>query len=77
MSLLATTIPRLTLPSMPEEEVGPEAVKPVGGVNWHLAQALEPLTLCGELIPYGSRRRLWAETDPDERCHVCLRRLSV
>jgi hypothetical protein len=57
--------------------VGPEAVKPIDSEKWHLAHALHPVTLCGELIHYGSRRRLWQDTPRDDRCHLCLQVLGV
>jgi hypothetical protein len=59
------------------DEVGPEAVRPIDSEKWHLVDALDPITLCGKVIQYGSRRKLWAETHPDDRCLLCLRQLGV
>ena len=55
-------------------EVGPEAVQPVASEDdkWHLADAQNPVTLCGLVIHYGSRRKPWSEIHPDDRCPLCL-----
>ena len=55
------------------EEVGCEAVRPLDGETWHLAEALRPVTLCGETILYGSRRRrFWPEAPEEDRCQTCF-----
>ena len=57
------------------EEVGrSEAVRPLGGESWHLADPVLPVTLCGETILYGSRRRrYWHEAPKENRCEMCFR----
>jgi hypothetical protein len=67
----------LTVPLMANDEVGPEAVRPINNRVWHLTEDARPLTLCGRVIEYGSRRRLWAEVAETDRCRLCLERLGL
>lgn len=67
-----------TVPLMPDEnELGPEAVRLTGDPSWHLAEDARLLTLCGRIIEYGSRRRLWVEVPETDRCQLCLERLGI
>ena len=60
-------------------EAGPEAVRPIDGTTWHLADSLLPVTLCGETIYYGSRRlRTWHETPEEEHdAQFCWASLGI
>lgn len=67
----------LPLTVMAEEEIGPEAVRLHDSMTWHLAHALRSETICGLVVHYGSRQRLWADTPEGDRCSVCLAALGV
>ena len=55
---------------------GPHGVLPPDGDGiWHMVPwALAPEAICGRVIEYGARLRPWAETPPEDRCDICLRR---
>jgi len=68
---------RPMVPVMSEAE-GPHGVlSPNGDGIWHMVPwALAPEAVCGRIIEYGARLRTWAETPPEHRCEICLRRYS-
>ena len=66
---------RPTVLSMPEEEEPFGVLPPDGDGVWHMVPwALALVAICGREIEYGARLKAWAETPPEDRCDVCLRR---
>jgi hypothetical protein len=44
---------------------------------WHVADVERALTWCGIDVGYGNPRRRWSETPQDQRCQMCMDRLSL